>query len=487
MTSLSHRLYHLLAGAWRRRYVVTVPVLVLPVLGLLVGLFSPRQYTAHTSMLIQETAKMNPFLEDLAVSSMLKERMDALRTLLHSRHILGTVAKTRAMIDDDTSADERDRIIASLSSALSVQMAGKDLIRIDYRAGRPDGIKETLEAVSRQFVEQLLAPERSSMKDSSLFLAEHLKHRRDELAMAERSLAGFKDKHADALPELHVSNMSRLAHLRQRLAGREAELAGATRSLGSLDQQLSKTNPVVGRIEEQIIRIQGELALLRARYKDTHSHVQGALRKLRRLEEERRHTLAQSGPNIETEQLWDIISSAPINDDAGTQPLLISQIQNLQNARANVESLREEAASLRSMIVKLEQQTADFGAQEQQLVALERDLKVKRELYEDLLQRHEMARVTGSLGLFEQEKRVKVIDRPFTPTAPSNLPAMLFVVAGLLAGLFFGAGIALILELTDNSIRRRDQLEALTAAPVLSRIPPMQGHSESVLADARSS
>lgn len=61
-------------------------------MGVVIGLLSPKQYVSHTSMLVQETSKMNPFLEDLAVSSQMKERFSGLQTLLHSRHILGKVA-----------------------------------------------------------------------------------------------------------------------------------------------------------------------------------------------------------------------------------------------------------------------------------------------------------------------------------------------------------------------------------------------------------
>ena len=49
---------------------------------------------------------MNPFLEDLAVSAMLKDRIGALKTLLHSRHILGTVAEKRGLIDEKTIRQE---------------------------------------------------------------------------------------------------------------------------------------------------------------------------------------------------------------------------------------------------------------------------------------------------------------------------------------------------------------------------------------------
>ena len=479
MNTLSYRIFHMLAGAWRRRYVIAIPLLLLPIVGLVIGIITPKHYSSHTSMLIQETAKMNPFLEDFAVSTMLKERMATLQTLLHSRHILGAVAEERGLVNKETTPQRRDEVIAQLSAALSVKMAGKDLIRIDYQSGAPNEMKKTLEVVSRQFIEQLLAPERSSMKDSSYFLAEHLETRRRELDRLEVQLADFIEKNATELPELHLTNISTLAKLKQRLSERQAEMAGAARSLGGLDQQLSKTNPVLGRLEEQIVRLRGELALLRARYTDRHSKVRAVLRNLRRLEEERQNLLTQTEHNVDVEQLWDIASSLPINransgtNDNGSQPLLISQLENLQLARAKVDGLLDETESLKQMIAELEKKSANYGAHASEMARLERDLGVKRELYDDLLQRHEKARITSSLGIFERDKRVKVIDRPFTPTAPSNLPLFLFVIAGLVGGVFLGSGMAMMLEIADTTLRRRDHLEALTGVPVLSRIPPI--------------
>ncbi len=473
MNSISYRIYNILAGGWRRRYAIAIPILVLPLIGLLVGVLSPKHYSSHTSMLIQETAKMNPFLKDLAVSAMLKERMGALKTLLHSRHILRSVAEERGLIDAKTTAAKHDQIIAKLSAALDVQMLGKDLIRIEYKSTRPEGMKQMLGAVSRQFVEQLLAPERSSMRGSGLFLAQQLQLRQRELDISEAALAKFKDLHAADLPEMHLTNITHLSRLKQRLSEREAEMAGASKRLGGLDQQLSKTNPVLGRIEEQIVRIQGELALLRARYTDKHSLIQGALRNVRSLQKERLNILAQTEPGLNIEQLWSIASSAPLNADNGEQTLLVSQLENLQLAGSEVDGLHEEIKSLKRMIVELEDQASGYGATESKLSRLERDLKVKRKLYDDLLLRHENARITSSLGVFEQDKRIKVIDRPFTPTAPANLPLYLFVVAGLIGGIFLGCGLALLLEISDTTLRRRDRLEALSGVAVLSRIPPL--------------
>ncbi|MCB1775037.1 MAG: chain-length determining protein [Gammaproteobacteria bacterium] len=474
VNSINYRLYFILAGAWRRRYLVALPIILLPIIGVVIGALSPKHYQAHTSMLIQETAKMNPFLEDLAVSAMLKERMDGLQTLLHSRHILGAVALERGLIDEDTSIGERDRVIGRLSSSLKVGMAGKDLIRIDFKSNRPDGIRETLESVSAHFIEQLLAPERSSMTDSASFLSQHLESRRQELESAEQALAAYKDENGSELPALHNGNVTRLAQLQQLLSQKQAELAGARQSLGGIDQQLSRINPVLGRIEEQIVDIRGQLALLRARYTDSHSEVQAALRQVRRLEDERRKIIDEGSAQIDTKQLWDIASQSIAVGNERSQSLLVSQLELLQTQRSRYVALKEEVDRLQQDVDTLERRTAEFGEHERTLNKLERDLSVKRKLYEELLHRYEMARVTGSLGTFEQSKRVKVIDEPFTPTSPSNLPLLFYLVGGLFGGIALGIGLGLTAELLDGTVRRRDRVEKLLGIPVLSRIPPMQ-------------
>ncbi len=471
MNNLSYQFYTIFSGAWRQRYVILLPLLILPLVGFAVSITSDKQYKAHTSMLIQETAKMNPFLEDLAVSTMLKDRMSALKTLLHSRHILQLVARERGLITDTTSDAKKDRIIARISSQLLMRMAGKDLIHLELTTPAPEGMKEMLVSISHHFVEQLLAPERSSIRDSAFFLDQHLTDRRTELERAEKALANFRDKHTYALPEMHTNNLSRLAQLKQKLAENEAELAGKQRSLGSLDQQLSKTNPIIGRIEEQIVKTRSELALLNTRYKAQHSKVLAAKRILKRLENQRQTLLSNNKDSIDTNKLWDIASQMQVNENQTQQPLLISQLDTLQRTRSRVESLKEEIRWLKNMIADLEPKVKAFGKHEHQLSKLVRDLKVKRDLYDDLLQRHEMAQVTGSLSKFEESKRVKIIDKPYTPTAPINLHWVIFVVAGCFAGLFMGTGFALVFELSDSRIRRKDVLEKLTHSPVLSRLP----------------
>lgn len=471
MKSVTLRIVEILNAVWRQRYVIVLPALILPFVGLFVAKLTPTVYISHTSMLVQETAKMNPFLEDIAVSTMLKERLNALSTLLKSRHVLHSVATEHGLITDDMSPLAQERVIERLSSNLSVSQPGKDFLQIQLTAENPTGMASLLSSISEHFIEQLLAPERSSIRDSSEFLTIHIEKRRNELDKAETALADYRNQNLSVTPEMQNQSLTQLAVLKQNLAEKQAELAGVTKSLGSLDQQLSKTNPVIGRIEDQIIEIRSQLTLLQAKYTDSHSSIQAKQRELTRLESERNLLLEVEQPNVTSDQLWDIASSSTISDFKDVQPLLVTQLHSLQLLRSRFESLTEETKSLRAMILDIEQKAQNFGDTAKVMYRLERDAKIKRQLYDELLQRYEMAQLTGSLGVFEENKRVKIIDLPYTPSAPANLPSLLFVLAGLIGGLALGGGLAYLFELFDSSIRRTDQIKAITNASIVITLP----------------
>ena len=125
------------------------------------------------------------------------------------------------------------------------------------------------------------------------------------------------------------------------------------------------------------------------------------------------------------------------------------------------------------MSMDLENKVRSFAEVERSLIELQRDYDIKLKLYDDFLNRYEMARVSGDLGRYEEMERIKVIDKPFTPSRPNALPAALFIVAGFFAGLGIGTGLTAIAEISDTSLRLRETLESMTGLPVITRIPAM--------------
>ena len=473
-TSIIINIHLIMAALWRRRYLIVVPIIFMPIIAVIISVISPRTWETHTTILVQESARMNPFLEDLSVSTDLENRITALDTLLHSRHMLISVGEDLGDLDANSTAVEKEKFVRDVSASLRVNLVGKDLVKLIYRTDNPTNIDKTLLAIRDRFLDKLLAPEISAIAASELFLTEQLVIKKDDLRSAEVRLAQFKQDNAESMPKLYGANTTRLAQLIGLIEQRKIALSGALAAKKTIRTRLAQVDPVMSEIEQSIVDTRGELAILRSRYTDKHSKVQTAFRKLAQLEDER---ASQSKASYKMDEqslnrLWEIANKMKDGVlDSQQNLLLVSQLQELQLADGRVEQIREELASIEKQATYLKTSIAGTGDMERQLQELERDLKVKRALYDDLLSRFEKAKITGALGKFEQPERIKIIDEPYQPSIPNNFPLMFFLLAGVIGGICLGTGFALFAELTDTTIRSKKQLEALTRLPTITRIP----------------
>ena len=460
---------------WSYRYSIAVILVVLPILGFSVGKMRPKQYESSMTILIQEAAKHNPFLEDLAVETRLKDRIAALDALLHSRHVLLGVAVDLEWISEETPAKEREDIIQLLSESLRLRLVGEELVELHFKQKSQANIDKVLVAVAQRFMEKVLAPERSAIDGSVRFLEDQIKQSAEALSLSEEKLGQFMSQHADNLPDLHPGNVRRLAEMELTLSERRTALDGAKARYDSLIARLSQSNPVVARIEMELISLSAELAALRSRYTDAHSAVQSVKRKLERLRNERTSLLANS-PQLtkeEIEEVWTAAAkSLPAN--SGLELLLMSQIEQLQEAKAQIADLERQVTTLAREVKSLDALVLSFGGIEKELRQLKGDVSVKRDVHETLQERAEMARVTGALGQFEAPERVKIIDQPTVPTRPTGLPALAFAIVGLVGGVGLSASLVAFSEITNTTIRTQNQLTELTSLPVLARVPKLQ-------------
>ncbi|MDX2103053.1 MAG: capsule biosynthesis protein [Alphaproteobacteria bacterium] len=463
----------ILWALWRRRWLVVVPMLLLPPLAFAIGMITPKTWRASMTVLVQEAAQLNPFLKDLVVATNLEGRMRALAALLQSRQLVGQVAADLKWIDEATPPVERERVISWLGRSIKVELIGKELLEIRYTADAPQGMDEVLIAVSRRFMDRVLAPERSSLAGSEAFLGTQLRTVADELEALERALADHKTRNAGALPELHAANVERLSAARRALVERRTALAGAEAGLAARRERLALTDPVVGQIEAKLVDLAGQIAMALARYTEDHSDVQSLRRQIQRLESERAAHLASPPAVAEIDRLWNLAAGIATTEsgDRVLRPLMVSQLEALQTAMAQVRALTTEVAVLGADVAALESRVEGHAEVERTLRRLEREVGLKRDLFTQLKSRAQMARVTADLGAFEAPERIRVIDPPQVPTRPVTPPPLLFAAAGVIAGLLLGCGLAVLAELFDGRLRTIAQAKRLTGLPVLARVP----------------
>jgi len=95
-----------------------------------------------------------------------------------------------------------------------------------------------------------------------------------------------------------------------------------------------------------------------------------------------------------------------------------------------------------------------------------------REVYEGLLAKLKQAGVLEGL----RSTNITVVNpaRVPPPNRPKSPNVLLYYAAAVIAGVVFGAGAALLRDLTDTKVRSLEDLERLTAAPLLGLIPEIR-------------
>ncbi len=468
-------IYLMLYALYERGRVLLVALLVVPVLVIAIGLSSQKYYVNHATILIEESALLNPFLDDLSFSFELSDRMEALQTLVLSRKVLSSIAKDTQLVNESASDIEIDRMQQKLSEALSFSMVGDELVRIHFKWTQREQMKPVLEQVVEHFIQRLLAPTKASLDTSERFFAEQLNSIRSELERAEDKLAEFKSSNRQALPELLSSNQDSLKHIEKQKQLKHISLSGAKARLETLTTKLGKANPVLGVLEDKIIRLESEVALLRTRYTDKHSRVQSSVRELQNLKLRQNELMSQNHElDInDIDKLWQVANTLPGDSGQVENSLLVSQLITLQEAKNQVSAFENEIKMLDSQIEVITTRIAETNQIEKQLRQLERDYDVKQTLYKDMLSRYEMAKVTGKLVRYEGPDKVKTIERAYSPTRPINHSILIICLIGIVLGLLTGATLIFVTSLLDLRITSLATIEKLTGKPVLTTIPDM--------------
>ncbi|GLI94921.1 Wzz/FepE/Etk N-terminal domain-containing protein [Methylocystis echinoides] len=144
MTRTTHEIIQMILGAaWRRRYLIVVPTIAMPILAGTAHIVMPKAYEAKMSVLVQEPARLNPFLNDLSIGTNVKDRMPALIALVKSEHILGDVLKDIGQVTNETEQHIRNGLVSQLASSLSVQLVGSEVVELKIRNQKAEGLGKT--------------------------------------------------------------------------------------------------------------------------------------------------------------------------------------------------------------------------------------------------------------------------------------------------------------------------------------------------------
>jgi polysaccharide biosynthesis transport protein len=95
-----------------------------------------------------------------------------------------------------------------------------------------------------------------------------------------------------------------------------------------------------------------------------------------------------------------------------------------------------------------------------------------------LLKKQNQSQLATSLQEQQQGQQFKLLDPPSMPYKPSAPNRVILSLGGLAAGAGLGVGLALLLELKKNVVRKQEDLEGIVPARVLVGIPHLNEPGE---------
>lgn len=470
----------------RRAKIILIPALLAPLAGYLVSYaFSPK-YTATSEVLIEgqkipESMVQPVVLQDLAA------RVSTLQNQVLAESKLKPVVEK---IYPGMSAGQVGEKIDTIRQSMSVEPVPSDLLAIgSTKTGKKPGTSpfpgfyvrytapnsHEAQQICNELTDLLVREYANQINDAATGTSEVLNRgiedAKNNLDSMDAKLAQFKKQYVGQLPSDQENNLKILTGLNSQLESNTQTLNRAQQDKSytesMLAQQLSAwktsqntTNPDT--LQKQLSDLQSQLLQLKSKYTDDHPDV------------------IKTKADIEgvKKKLADINKGTPdTTEDAGdkanaNEPAEIRQLRlQLHQYGDLITAATRDQKRLQQEISMYQGRVSLSPAVEEQYKALTRDYDNAQKTYDDLLAKKSTADLTVKMNNQSVGERMVPLFPADLPDAPSFPNRWIFALGGLAGGLAIGAGISLLLELRDNSIRNERDAEAVMELPTLISVP----------------
>ncbi|MCF8322909.1 MAG: polysaccharide biosynthesis tyrosine autokinase [Flavobacterium sp.] len=174
-----------------------------------------------------------------------------------------------------------------------------------------------------------------------------------------------------------------------------------------------------------------------------------------------------------------------------TNPAVIKIEQQINSVKQNLtsslnrfqSSLRNQKSSLNEDDQNLDEKIIKIPVMERQFKVISRQQKVKEGLYLYLLQKREESAVYLSATI----SNARIIDKPKALLVPVSPNKNTIYLAAFIFGLFLPFSVFYLIDLLDNKVKSRFDLEEKTKIPFVGDLPKSDSPNEIMKSESRSS
>jgi len=433
------------------------------------GFLWPYKYQSQVVIFVDDRNIIQPLMEGRAVATKVSEKVSAARELLGSRSVLEDIAMDTEIYGENAGnigPEALEGRINGLRYSMSVVPRGDNYFSISYSSSSPLKTFRVAQKLGQAFIEENAKRKREESRSAYDFIDKQVKSYEQQIAAVEKRLKQFLSENVDGT---EADANSRLSNLQSRLELAQLEKEELETRAQALERELSGVDRTLrqGRSEdsyqERINSMEEQLDSLRLRYHDTYPDIVILREQLQELRKQREQALAEQD-----------VSSDSGGNESVPNPVYQEVRSKLVTTNTDIETVETRISSIQRLIAEQKQRMERIQENKAQYSELTRDMEVNKEIYNDLLQRREKARVSMHLDIEGQGLNYKINEAAQYPTSPTGPKFSMFAMAGLLLGAVapFGA-IAGLLQV-DPRIRSREQLDDVLDIPVLEHLPEVR-------------
>ena len=177
---------------FRRKWTLIIPVFTCFILGICVSVLLPRQYKSATTILVQEGKTDNPLFNNIAVSSTMTQRAQAIREIILGWDSLVKLIKRLNLDQKTKSNSDFEQLIAQLRKDIEINFRDSNIIDLSYVSDDPQKARAVVQNVTDIFIERNVTLQNKETIDAIKFIEEQLHVYRGKIKSSE--IVDLKDK-----------------------------------------------------------------------------------------------------------------------------------------------------------------------------------------------------------------------------------------------------------------------------------------------------
>ena len=486
-----------------------------------VAFLLPAVYKSSSTILIEQQ-EIPPELVMSTVTSYAAERIQTIQARVMSRTNLLKIIDKFNLYQDERKFKTTEEIIGLMHKDVSLDIISAEVVdprtgrpstatiafKLAYKGESPPTVQRVTNELTTLYLNENLTSRAEKASETSIFFKEETERLGKQIDALESKLANFKQKHADALPELQQLNLSVLQRKENELSTIDATLRTLDEKSFYLNGQLAQIdpgNPAVPGSAERLKILQAEYASVRSKYSEEHPDIVRLKSEIESLETEtgksnnanviadelkslngelaqKRKKYTADHPDIVelTEKIGELnkelasMQKHPVDThykDRPDNPLYITVESQIAGVKSEIESLKIQREEVLKKIAELEQSLYSAPQVEREYLVLKRDYENAVVRYQKTKAKQMQADVAKQLEAESKGEKFTLIDPAALPEKPvsPNRPAIIFL--GFVLALGSGLGFAIVADAISGTVRGARSIQRSLGSLPLSIIP----------------